>query len=69
MVKTTWICYVHKTNANREAREIRAIRRKKGFKPKISVEQRGKGTALNKFRTAKGSRYVETDKHFCVVEK
>ena len=69
MVEMTWICYVSKTNANREAREMRSLRRKQGRKPKIIVEQRGKGRALNKFRTSKGSRYVETDKHFCVVEK
>ena len=69
MVKTTWICYVYKTNANREAKELRALRRKQGRKPKVIIEQRGKGTALNKFRTAKGSRYVKTDTRFCVVER
>jgi len=66
--KTTWICYVSKSNAKREVKELRDIRRKQKRKPKISIEQRGKGMALNKFRTAKGSRYVKTDTRFCVVE-
>ena len=69
MVKTTWICYVSKTNANREAKELRALRQKQRRKSKVSVEQRGKGEALNKFRTSKGSRYVKTDTRFCVVER
>ena len=69
MVKTTWICYVSEPHAKREAKELSDLRKKQKRKTKISIEQRGKGEALNKFRTAKGSRYVKTDKRFCVVEK
>jgi len=65
----TWICYVSETNAKREAKELRALRIKQKRKTKISIEQRGEGEALNKFRTAKGSKYVKTDKRFCVVER
>ena len=69
MAKTTWICYVDKFNATREAKELRALRSKQKRKTKVSVEKRGKGEALNKYRTVKGSKYVKTDKHYCVVEK
>uniref|UniRef100_A0A6M3LXN3 Uncharacterized protein n=1 Tax=viral metagenome TaxID=1070528 RepID=A0A6M3LXN3_9ZZZZ len=67
--KTTWICYVSESNAEREAKELRSIRKKQRRKTKIGIDQRGPGEALNKFRTAKGSRYVKTDKRYCVVEK
>ena len=69
LVKTTWICYASEANAEREAKELSGLRKKQKRKTKISIEQRGKGEALNKFRTTKGSRYVKTDKRYCVVER